>query len=119
MAWTLTTSGSAIRKAGERANSTIVASGSALADWSNQSEGRIVADSNKNWVSQYATLSDDIKNILSDTSSDLIAMKIITYNMQDFTSRTEAQTMLDMLRDNALGNMRVLKDMKSNEVQNV
>lgn len=119
MSWTLTTSGACIIKAGLNANSTIVTSGAALAKWSDEVEGRIVQETRKNFVVEYASLNDSEKNILDDTASDLIAMKIINYDMAGFTSRVEAQTMLDVLKDNSNSNLKLLRDFKTNEIRSV
>lgn len=119
MTWTLTTSEAAIRKAGENADATIVASGAALANWSDQAEGRIVAETRRNWVTDYASVPADVKKILDDTASSLIAMQIINYNMLGFTSRAEAQTMLNIQDNTATTGMRVLKDFKSNEIRGI
>lgn len=102
MAWTLCTSGAAIAKAGANANSTIVASGATLAEWSNEVEGTIATRTRQNWSGAFSTINSGFKSALSDVASDLIAMKIISYDMSSYTSRLEAQTMLDVLRDNAL-----------------
>jgi hypothetical protein len=117
MSWTLCTSGSAIRKAGVNANSAIISSGSALADWSDQAEGRIESECRRSWVANYSGLPASVKNALADTASSDIAKKIINYDMSGFTSRTEAQTMLNVLDDIFRQNIQVLKDFKSNEIK--
>lgn len=101
MSWTLCTSGSAIVKAGANANSTIVASGSALAEFSDEVEGTICAKTRYNWVSGYGSVTAQYKPILANIASDLIAMKIIGYDMSGYTSRYEALTMLNILKDNS------------------
>lgn len=117
MTWTLTTSGAAIIKAGKNASSTIVASGAALLQFCTQVEGRIVAETRRDWVDSYSSVDAGTQNLLGDVASDLIAMKMINYDMSGFISRTEAQTMLDVLRDNASQGLRILKDFKSNTIK--
>ena len=116
MAFTLCTSGAMIYKAGANANSSVVLSGSILTEFSNEVEGTIVAETRRTWVDNYSGLSTDIKRALADIASDLGAMKIISYDMSGFTSRLEAGTMLDVLRDNANQRMQTLKDFKSNSL---
>ena len=116
MTWVLTTSGEALAKAGYHYNPDLTTSG-ALAGWSNQAEGRIVAETRRNWVSQYAGLSEGIKRILSDIASSLIAKQIISCDMSGYTSRSEAQTMLDVQDDVAETGIRILKDFKSGEIK--
>lgn len=120
MSWTLCTSGAATAKAGANANSTITASGAALAEWSNEIEGHIVGVTRRNWVNEYASIGNTgVKNMLADVCSDMIAMKIISYDMSGYTSRFEALTMLNQLRDNAIGILKNLEDFKSDEIRSV
>jgi len=108
MSWTLCTSGAAISKAGFNAN----ISGGALAGWSDQAEGVINTITRKDWVTDYSSVKTNFKPILSDVCSDMIAMRIINYDMSGFTSRQEATTMLDVLRDNIVRNIENLKEDK-------
>ena len=117
MSWTLTTSGLAISKAGAYANSAIIVSGQTLEAWSNIAEGRIEAETRRTWVDNYAGLSTGVKGILSDVASSLVAIQIINYDMSGFTSRAEAQTMLDVNDNIVIGGLTILKDFKSNELQ--
>lgn len=116
MSWTLCTSGAAIRKAGANANSTIVASGSAIQDWTDQAEGYIISFTRRDWVDSYSSVDAGVKHALADCCSDLVAKKIINYDMSGYTSRLEAQTMLDVLDDNANRILKELKDFKSNKI---
>ena len=110
MAWTLCTSGAAIYKAGLNANSTVVLSGAILAEWSDEVEGTINAITRKDWTSAFSGLGANYRAILSDTASDMIATKIINYSIADYTSKAEAQTMLNVLDRNTTRNLEVIKD---------
>jgi len=101
MSWTLCVSGSAIVKAGANANSAITASGATLARFSDEVEGTICSKTRYDWVSNYNGVGANFKPILANISSDLIAMKIIGYDMSGYTSRYEALTMLNILKDDA------------------
>jgi len=114
MSWTLCTSGAAIYKAGTNANSTVVASGSILQEWSDEVEGSIDTLTRKDWVASFASVAANFKPILTDLASDMIATKIINYDMSGYTSRTEVQTMLDVLHDNIIRN---LNELKKQEIQ--
>ena len=118
MAWTLCTSGAAIAKAGANCNTDIRASGAILAQWSNEAEGRIVEETRRNWVTQHTGLPTDVKNVLSDVCSSLIAMQMISYDMSGYTDRREAETILDVQDDRANKALTRLKDFKSNSIQN-
>jgi hypothetical protein len=114
MSWTLCTSGSAVVKAGVYANSSIILSGSILAQWSDQKEGRIEAETRRSWVSNYATLPTGIKNILADICSSLIAKEIISYDTSGYQGNSEVITRLNVQDDVAREGLNILKDFKSN-----
>lgn len=115
MSWILCTSGSAVLKAGANANSTITISGSALAEWSNEAEGAICTITRKDWVADYSAVKANFRPVLADLASDMIGMKIINYDMSGYTSRAEAQTMLDVLDENINRNIKALIDEKNKE----
>jgi len=116
MSWTLTTSGAAIIKAGANVNADIKISGSFLAKWSDQSEASLSAITRKDWVADYNSVDANFRAILDDTVSDMIAMKMIAYDMSGYTSRLEAATVLDFLRDNMSRNIGVLTKDENKEV---
>jgi len=118
MSWTLCTSGAAFFKAGLGMNDLFNTSGAYIDyvyEWSNQAEASVNAITRKDWTADYASVGANFKEILGDVVSDLIAMKIICFDMSGYTSRTEAQTMLDVLRDNISRNLETLKDQKNQE----
>ena len=115
MSWTLTTSGAAILKAGLNANSTIIASGASLAKWSDEAEAVLCTHTRYDLINNYSNINTNFKPIFDDAASDIIAMRIINYDMSGYTSRTEAQTMLDVIRDNLLRNLELIKDDKNKE----
>ena len=116
MSWTLTTSGSAISKAGTHASTTIIASGSTLQRWSDEVEGRITAETRRNWVTNYSSLSTEIKSALSDAASSEIAKRIIMFDVSGYIG-SEAQLMLNINDDIFQREINVLKDFKSNEIK--
>ena len=107
MSWTLCTSGAAIFKAGENADSSATLSGSMLAKWSDEVEGKIDFETNTAWVANHAGLSTAAKNILSDVCSSLIAMNIISYNSTGYLNR-EADILLNVNDDRANKGLKVL-----------
>ena len=116
--FTFTTSGAASIKAGLNVSSAAI-SGAILGKYSEQAEGQIVLKTRRDWHDGYPVLASGAKAMLDDTTSDLIAMRLIAYDMSGYTSRFEAQTMLDQLRDNANGNMKKLEDFKSDTIRKV
>lgn len=119
MAFTLTTSGAATIKAGANVSGTLLANSTALDKFSDDAEGRIVAETRRDWVDSYANVDSGVKGLLSDACSSLIAIKMINYDMSGYISRAEAQTMLDVNDDTAQRGINILKDFKSNTIQGV
>lgn len=116
MTMTLTTSGAIVLKAGAGANAALIISGAALEKFALQAEAVLNAATRKDWVAGYGGVGANFKAILDDTCSDLAAMKIISYDMSGYSSKSEATTMLDFLKDNSTRNIEVLKDEKNKEV---
>ena len=63
-----------------------------------------------NYSDNYAGLNADVKGLLSEVASDLVAIYIISFNMSGYTSRTEAEDMINILRDAALRGLALLRD---------
>ena len=116
-AWLFCTSGSAIFKAGENADATATADATNLAIISSEIQGWIISKTRRDWATTYTDLPNGIKDVLSLCSSCKIANHIINSNMSGFTSRTEAQTMLNVNYDLANDCIEFLKDFKSNSIQ--
>ena len=60
----------------------------------------------------YAALNVDVKGILKEVASDIAAIYVIQYDMSGFTSRIEAEDMINILRDAALRGLSILRDKK-------
>ena len=126
MPWTLTQSGSAISKVGKTISGALVKTlaeagdtpVSVLERWSNQAEGNIIAETRRDWITDYSSLKTEVKSILEDTASSFIAMRILNYYSNEISAR-ELETKLDFLRDNLQSNISFLKDFKSNEIRSV
>ncbi|MAH49116.1 hypothetical protein CMI37_25045 [Candidatus Pacearchaeota archaeon] len=71
-----------------------------------------------NFSDNYSTLNGDTKEILKEISSNLAAIYVISYDMSGFTSRTEAEDMINVLRDAALRGISILRDKKTQEFIN-
>ena len=59
-----------------------------------------------------STLNASVRGILIDTGASLAAIQGITWDMSGFTSRIEAEDMINVLRDAALRGLSVLRDKK-------
>ena len=107
MVVTLCTSGAVVLKAGVNANEILDTEYTQLI---NQAEGVIATVSRVDWVAVYSTLDINIKLILEEAASNLAGMYAIQRDMSGYTSRAEAQTMLDVLRDTVMRGFAILKE---------
>ncbi len=112
MSFNLATSGAIIRKAGDGVSS-ISTSGAALSEWCDQAEGFVMSETRQDWVADLSSIDANKRGILSEAVSSLAAINLINYDMSGYTSRLEAQTMLDVLRDSATRAINTLKEDKS------
>jgi hypothetical protein len=63
-----------------------------------------------NFSDNYSSLNVDVKGILKEVASNLAAIYVIQYDMSGFTSRTEAQTMVDILYQRAMDGIKELRE---------
>ncbi len=97
------------RKAGANA-STVSNVEAYINDFMTQAESQINADTTYNWSDAYSGLNVDVKGILKEAASNLAAMYVIMYDMSGFTSRSESQTMLDVLWNGYTTAIRILNE---------
>jgi len=99
------------RKAG--ANCSAVSKAEAYTnDYVTQAESLINSICRYNFSDAYAALNVDTKGILKQIASDLAAIYVIQYDMSGFSSRVEAEDMINVLRDSALRGLSILRDKK-------
>lgn len=104
------TSGSAVYKAG--ANMALTIPEAAWTEWISGSMSTINCVARNNWSDSFATLNDDVKNILVDISSSLVAINAIQFDMSGYTSRIEAEDMVNIQRDTALRGLSIIRGQK-------
>ena len=75
-----------------------------------QAESLINVATRKNWSDAYAGLNADVKGILSDAESSWVAMQIINYNLAVFQGKAYAELSINLLRDNFIRDLEILKD---------
>lgn len=80
-----------------------------------QVESEINATCRFNFSDAYASLNADTKGILCEIASNLAAIYVISYDMSGFTSRIEAEDMINILRDAALRGLALLRDKKTTD----
>ena len=110
--WNFCTSAAAIAKAGVHANSTIVASGARLAEYSAQVEGSINSETREDWIS--SPPSANFAGALAEAASSLIGNKIVNYDPTGYISR-EAETIMDVNDDSASKVIAALKKEENKE----
>ena len=105
------------RKAGENASATSKAEAYVNA-YMTQAESLINITARYNFSDNYSTLNADVKGILKEVASNLAAIYVIQFDMSGFTSRTEAEDMINVLRDGALRGLAILRDQKAKDFVN-
>lgn len=114
MSWTLCTSGSAIIKAGEDADTTLTgytgASKTAMDQFSDEAEALVCSTARSNIITNYTSLTANGKKIIDDICSSYIAQQIIRYKISSYQSRAEATTMLNVLENTIQRNLKMLAD---------
>ena len=80
-----------------------------------QAEALINTVTRFNWSDAYAGLNTDTKGILKEVASNIAAIYVIQYDMSGYTSRIEAEDMINVLRDAALRGLSLLRDKKAKE----
>jgi len=100
------------RKAGANCSATSKAE-AYVNDYMTQVESVINTMCRYNFSDNYTTLNVDVKGLLKEIASNLAAIYVIQYDMSGFTSRIEAEDMINILRDGALRGLSILRDQKS------
>lgn len=77
-----------------------------------QAESEINCVTRYNWSDAYSNLNADVRGILSEAESNLVAIYVISFNMAGFTTRTEAEDLINVLRDGYLRCVSILRDKK-------
>lgn len=115
MTFTFCTSGAMTQKAGQNVNSAIILSGAFLQVISDETESFINNYTRINYTDKYATLNVDTKYILQELASNIGAQYLIMYDMSNYSSRYEAELMLDFLRDRVQADLKILEDKKTTD----
>jgi len=110
MSFELTTSGACFSKAGANCSSTLQGNPTIYTKYYDQAQANLNAITRRDWLTLSGSTLTNFKGILDDVISDMVAMKIINYDMSGYTSSYEAMTMLDFLKDNIATNLACLKD---------
>lgn len=77
-----------------------------------EAESYINAQTRFNFSDVYGTLNADTKGILQEAASNIAAIYVIQFDLSGFTSRIEAEDMINVLRDAYLRDLQLLRDKK-------
>ena len=102
------------RKAGANASATSKAE-AYVNDYMTQAESLINNVCRFNFSDTYSGLNADTKGLLKEAASNLAAIYVIQYDMSGYTSRIEAEDMVNILRDAALRALSLLRDKKHSD----
>jgi len=108
MVETLTSEANVKLKAGANVNTSLTSGN--YTEFINEAEAWIMGKTRIDWVSKYSTLNTTYRKLLDFITSSLAAMAAINYDMSGYTSRVEAQTMLDFNYTRVQDGMRELKE---------
>lgn len=114
-------SGAVIKKAGANVSTAIISgwlTASEFENWIAQAESFINVATRTNYSDTYAALNTDVQKILEDAASSHAAIQAINYDMSGYTSRAEAQVMLDVNWARLAEAIKLLRDKKSTDFIN-
>jgi hypothetical protein len=78
-----------------------------------QAEGLINVLTRHNWTDAYSGLNQDVKAILEEAAACWAAIDFISYDMSGYTSRTEAELMINVNWAKFWKLIEILKDQKA------
>ena len=116
---TICVSGLALLKAGSGVSTDLTGSGvfgltaQAIIDqWIEEAEAQISLFSRYDWVGNFGSADTNFKPNLVAFVSNLAAIHCVKYNMAGYTSRIEAEDLINVLRDEVLRIGQLLRDQK-------
>lgn len=102
------------RKAGTGA-STLSTTEAYVNDFVTQAESLINTVCRYNFTDNYPTLNVDVRGVLKLAASNIAAIYVVTFDMSGYSSRIEAEDLINILRDGALQALSLLRDKKQQE----
>ncbi len=108
---TFTTSGAIVAKAGTNVSTAIPET--AFNDWIAEAEATCNIMSRYDYVANSAAITVNNLPILSEIQSALAAIEAVKFDMSGYTSRIEAEDAINVLRDQALRGLSIIRDQKA------
>lgn len=103
----------AIVKAGAGVSPTISASGQVITRFLEESEAFINLTSRYDYTANWTSLDTNTKKALAEASANLAGIYLIEYDMSGYTSRIEAEDMINILWARFLQIIDEIKDQKA------
>ena len=107
---TFATSGAIVDKAGSNVSTLIPEA--AFDAWISEAEATVSGISRYDYVTASAAIISTKIPLIQGTVSALAAIQAVKYNMSGYTSRIEAEDVINVLRDEALRGLNILRDQK-------
>jgi len=122
MAGIMAVSGSVLVKAGKGVSADLTGAGALgktadviINEFIGQAESTVNVITRNNYSDTYAALNSDVQLIFNGIVTDLAAIDCIAYDMSGYTTRTEAEDMINVRRDSALRGLSLLRDKKQQD----
>ena len=80
--------------------------------WLAQAEATVSAMSRYDYVANSAAITTNKLPLLKEITANLAAIEAVKYSMGGYTSRTEAEDVINVLRDAALRGLNLIRDQK-------
>ncbi len=77
-----------------------------------EAEALISQVSRYDWVANYGSVKTNFKKLLEEICAKLAAIDLVKFDMSGYTSRIEAEDVINVLRDAALRGLSLLRDQK-------
>lgn len=120
VATTLAVSGGALIKAGAGVATALSEAGSGKSSMLGsdyavdffivQAESRINSTTRFNWTDEYPNLNADTRFLLREAAENMAAVYCILYDMSGYTSRSEAESMINVLLNQVNDALKLLSD---------
>lgn len=99
MSWLLCSSEQIIRKAGANASAAATASYQIVQGFYDEAEAVVNSKTRYDWTTNIGNVGTYFKQAVANAVSCHAAINVVSYDMSGYTSRLEAQTILDVLKD--------------------
>lgn len=111
MTFKFCSSGAIVRKAGANVDAAAAASGAILEQLSREAEAYINMSTNKNWNDEFDDLPADLRPILEMAASSFAGKNLARYKPSSYEV-TEIQVLVNMLDDDIVRGLEILKEQK-------